>query len=132
MQSGQKSRSSISPRIHVGLRTDFCPVQGEVFAPTIHAWVEKPHEISGVGIDGADVASLISVAKGAGVGEILRCRRPFVLYTDDVIYLAAKKGVVRVDEAVFAEAVCSGSDEPAQIGTHVAAHASCEGPAGRC
>ena len=51
--------------------------------------------------------------------KVLRDREPAMLFADDVVDLAAKEGVILVNEAVFAESVGSDNGETPQLGRDI-------------
>ena len=63
-----------------------------------------------------------SVAECAGVAEIPGVRLAAVLLSDHVIHLASQIRVVRVDQAVFAEAIRPRFDQPAKVRRNIAGH----------
>src|SRR5713101_3733452 len=70
----------------------------------------------------SDVGSFRTIAKGACVGQVLCFGWATVLLGNDVLYLAPEIGVVFVNQAVFAHAVCPRFDEATEISTDIAGH----------
>ena len=89
--------------------------------PAVRAWVEKPDELRRIADECAEVASLVVIATGAGPREVGWLRGAAVLAAYDVVHLAAPKGVVLVDEAIFADVIGELGDLPPQPFTHVTA-----------
>jgi hypothetical protein len=72
-------------------------VQLEGLVPAVRARVEEADELRWVANQGAEVASLVVIATGAGPGEAGRYRRSAVFAANDVVHLATPEGVVLVD-----------------------------------
>ena len=53
--------------------------------------------------NGPDIASLSPITEKASIGQIFCFRFAAVFSTDDVIDLASKKGIIFMDQAIFAK-----------------------------
>ena len=72
-------------------------VQLKGLAPAVRARVEEADELRWVANQGAEVASLVVIATGAGPGEASRHGRSAVFAANNVVHLATPEGVVLVD-----------------------------------
>ena len=72
-------------------------VQLEGLAPAVRARVEEADELRWVANQGAEVASLVVIATGAGPGEASRHGRSAVFAANNVVHLATPEGVALVD-----------------------------------
>lgn len=73
--------------------------------PRILARMKQAHQRTIVG-KRSNVASLVPVAKGASVGQIVVRRRAPVFFADDVVDLATQRGIVFVQLAILAAKPC--------------------------
>ena len=71
-------------------RVDERAMQGKMVCPVISAWVKEPHQLTGRLIYRHEITPFISVARLAGVGEILSFCGATMLDADDMIHFAAK------------------------------------------
>ena len=76
--------------------------EGEVFRPCVVARVEECDESAPLGVDSAQVWTLVKVASGATEGKVLERVVPSVLPGDDVLYVMRELGMILMKEAVFA------------------------------
>ena len=90
--------------------------------PAVRAWVEEPDELRRIADECAEVASLVVIPTGAGPREVGWLRGAAVLAADDVVHLAAPKGVVLVDDAIFADVIGAFGDLPPELLTHITGH----------
>ena len=90
--------------------------------PAVRAWVEEADELRRIADECAGVASLVVIATGTGPLEVCWLRGAAVLAADDVVHLAASKGVVLVDEAVFADVKGAFGDLPPEVFAHITGH----------
>lgn len=95
-------------------------LQPEVLRPAVQAWIEEADEVSRPRFQRGDVAALVTVAEETGVGEVILSRLASVPLADDVVNLAAEEHVLFVGEAVLAEKVGAGCDQPPKLGADVA------------
>ncbi len=72
-------------------------VQLEGLAPAVRARVEEADELRWVANQGAEVASLVVIATGAGPDEASRYGQSAVFAANNVVHLATPEGVVLVD-----------------------------------
>ena len=72
-------------------------VQLEGLVPAVRARVEEADELRWVANQGAEVASLVVIATGAGPGEANRYGRSAVFAANNLVHLATPEGVVLVD-----------------------------------
>lgn len=93
-----------------------------MFFPQVRPGIEEPNKASRALHDRSNVAAFRSIAEGTGICQIISVGLPTVLFADDVINLAAKEGVLFVDQAVFTEVFCPRGYESAQGRVNVAAH----------
>ncbi len=115
-----KAQDSGCHRTDIRHRLDHDLMERKMVRPAIHPGVEKAAEPACFRDDGADIASLVAVAERAGVSQIFRFSRPTMLFADDVVYLATKEGIVRMDKAVFTEMISSLGDQPPKSSAEVA------------
>ena len=73
-------------------------VQLEGLAPAVRARVEEADELRWVANQGAEVASLVVIATGAGPGEASRYGRSAVFAANNVVHLATYKCFVFMDK----------------------------------
>ena len=99
-------------------------LQTEVLSPLVQSRVEEAHDLSGLNVNGGDIAPLQEIAQIARPGEIVLVSRPAMLLRDDVIRLVGEVRIFLVDQAVLASAVCACLDETAEGGWHSLAHGS--------
>src|SRR5436309_4171796 len=97
-------------------------VQLEGLAPAVRARVEEADELRWVANQGAEVASLVVIATGAGPREVGWLRRPAVFAAYDVVHLTAPEGVVVVNEAIFADVIGAFGDLLPQRFTYITGH----------
>jgi len=97
-------------------------VQLKGLAPAVRARVEEADELRWVANQGAEVASLVVIATGAGPREVGWLRRPAVFAAYDVVHLTAPEGVVLVNEAIFADVIGAFGDLLPQRFTYVTGH----------
>lgn len=99
--------------------------QSKVIRPAVNAGMKKTAEFAALPADRANIATFGPIAKQAGISQITRRGRATMLFTDDVIDLAAPKGVVFMNQAVFTEVIGAMTDQSPQFNTDVAdAHES--------
>jgi hypothetical protein len=82
-----------------------------VVGPPIDARIEKANEVARVLGDRAEISALPSIAKDAGIGEVVRSGSAAVFFTDYMVDLAAKPGIHFLDQAVFAKPISPSDDE---------------------
>src|SRR5439155_4325606 len=87
-------------------------------APAVRAWVVEPDELRRIADKCAEVVTLVVVATGAGPRKVGWLRGAAVLAAYDVVDLAAPKGVVLVDQAIFADVIGAFGDLPPELLTH--------------
>ena len=74
----------------------------KVVGPQIDSRVEQPNDLTGVRIDGTQIAAFVLVASNARVREIRGVRLPAMLFRDDVIDPVSSMTVGLGCETVFA------------------------------
>ncbi len=84
--------------------------------------MEKRDCLAGLRVNRSNVTAFVTVAQHARIRQVLGCRNPAVLATDDVINLVRKPGVILMDKAVFATMIRAarylGSESFADITGH--------------
>src|SRR5438128_4694967 len=89
-------------------------MQGKMVCPVISTWVKEPHQLTGRPIDRPEITPLVSVARLAGVSEILSFCGATVLDTDDMIHFAVKEGIGDVNQAILAKILGARTDQSPQ------------------
>ena len=89
--------------------------------PPIGARVKETNEAPGLLHDRSNIDAL-PIAKSTGVSQVVSVGLSTVLFTDDVIHLAAKEGVFFVDQTILTQTLGSYCHKPAQGCVNVAAH----------
>src|ERR1700686_1769225 len=90
--------------------------------PLIGSGIEEPHQLAGYSRDRCNIAALVPIAEGAGMGKINSFGRARVFQADNVVNLAAEEGVIFVDKAVLAKTLRPICNEPSQFIADVATH----------
>ena len=94
-------------------------------APWHSARVKEVRKVTSLGVRCCDIATLETVALGAGVGKIVRIAGTAVLSSDNVINLVCEGGVIRMDETVFATVHRSCGDHYSRAGRNPC-HGACQ------
>lgn len=85
-----------------------------MFPPLIAARVKQTHQVTSLGVNRRNVASLVPIAGQACAAQVLERCYSTVFFRQDVIHLQAKEGVVFVNQTVLARIVGSSANLTAQ------------------
>src|SRR5262245_19745963 len=93
-----------------------------MYCPLVGARVEETNEAPCLLYDRSDIAAFRPIAKGTDISQVVSVGLPTVLFTDDMIDLAAKEGIFFIDQTILAETFGPYRHKPAQGCVNVAAH----------
>ena len=84
--------------------------------------MEKPDGLSSGRVECGNVAAFMTIAKNAGVGQILKRRYTAMLAADEVVNLMRKANVVFVNQALLASVAGAACDFLAELIADVIRH----------
>lgn len=97
---------------HIRTGNNTLRFHSKVFGPMIYARIEQAHSVAA--FDASYIATLGPVAEGAAEGQVVLLRWTVVFLADHMIHMQAMHHVSLVQQAIFADLICTSSHLLAQ------------------